>query len=134
MAYELGFTHEYHEVPETGHSCRTDETLSPTVLWLLKQSKVSNPDNVSLVVHTLRHNKSEWVAVEQQIRSGKVSRVEARRVDDKQRVHVQTDNAARLQLGPLARGAQLELQIDDTSLLNIDLSSQRRFVRGADGD
>jgi len=131
---ELGFAHEYHEVPETGHSCRTDETLLPTVLWLLKQTKVRNPDHVSLVVHTLRHNQTAWVTVEQQIESGKVSRVEARRVEDQHRINAQTENVARLQLGHLAKGGPLELQIDDTPLGNIDLSSQRSFLLGADGE
>ena len=130
---ELGFAHEYHEIPETGHGCRTDETFPPTVRWLLKQSKVRNPDQVSLVVHTLRHNKSGWVAVEQQAHSGDVSRVDAERVPGKKLVDVETANVGRLRLGPLAEGGLYELHLDETVLQKIDFSSHHAFLKRTDG-
>ena len=130
---ELGFPHEYYEVPQTGHSCRTDETLPPTVLWLLKQQKVRNPSRVSLIVHTLRHNKSAWVAVEQQMHSGQASRVDAEYIPGEQVVRVQTENVARLRMGPLNNSNEVKLQIDGAPSHPIDLSSPHSLVKHTDG-
>ena len=73
-----GIANTFIEVPKTGHACRTPALWDETVPWLLEQKRVENPDRITLVVHTLRHNRSHWVAVEQQIHYGEPSTVDAR--------------------------------------------------------
>src|SRR5262245_43998077 len=63
---ELGYPHTYVEVPKTGHGARQRRLWDEAVTWLLQQRRVTNPDRVSLVVHTLRHHKAYWLSVEQQ--------------------------------------------------------------------
>jgi predicted amidohydrolase len=129
---ELGIPHTYVEVPKTGHfhSARLRDEI---VLWLLKQQRVKDPDQVSLVVHTLRHHRSHWVAVEQQLHSGKASTVEARRQRAGNSMAVTTANVRRLALGPLAKATETALELDGSSFPGVDLTAEQHFTRSADG-
>jgi predicted amidohydrolase len=126
----LGIPHTYIELPKTGHS-QPAELGNETALWLLKQRRVRSPDDVSLVVHTLRHQRSHWVAVEQQAVSGKESTVEARRRPGT--VVVKTVNVRRLALGPLADAARLVLDLDGQAFPKTDLTKPQHFTRSSDG-
>ncbi len=56
--------------PRRGHA-DSPEQFDEMFAWLLTQKKVREPDRVSLVVHGLRHNRSHWVNVEQQVESAR---------------------------------------------------------------
>lgn len=129
----LKIPHEYHEVLRTGHSCRTRATWRPALLWLLKQKKQRDPNHVSLVVHTLRHHRSGWVSVEQQITSGQVSHVDAIFAPEQQTVTVKSQNVRRLELGPLNQTKTASLTLDDSDMGTFDFSETHSWVRGADG-
>ncbi|MCH2376173.1 MAG: GDSL-type esterase/lipase family protein, partial [Planctomycetes bacterium] len=91
-----GARSELVEVPKTGHSCRLPDLWEKTIVWLLKQRRVASADHVTLVVHTLRHHRSRWVSVEQQLESGRVSHGDARFDRELQRVVASTKNVRRL--------------------------------------
>jgi predicted amidohydrolase len=129
---ELKIPHTYVEVAKTGHA----DSASPRnerILWLLKQHRVKDPDRVSLVVHTLRHHRCHWVAVEQQVDSGKASTVEARRQGVENTIAVTTANVRRLALGPLPKTNQIALELDGRSFPAVDLTSEQHFIRSRDG-
>ena len=129
----LGYTSELIEVPKTGHGCRTPELWEDAVEWLLKQRRVAEPDEVSLVAYTLRHHRSYWVSVEQQELYGRASHVNATLDRDAKRVTVLTENVRRLSLGPLSEVDGL--QLDASAFEGKDLLAQARsFQRGAGGD
>ncbi len=123
----------YIEVPKTGHSCRTPELWDQTVPWLLEQKRVAHPDRITLTVHTLRHNRSHWVAVEQQFRYGQASTVDTRHDRAGQTVEVETQNVYRLTLGPLPQASEVTLKIDETELEKTDLTEQKHFVSAGEG-
>jgi predicted amidohydrolase/pimeloyl-ACP methyl ester carboxylesterase len=127
----LGIPHTYIEVPKTGHF-QSVEVGNETVLWLLKQQRVRSPADVSLVVHTLRHPRSHWVAVEQQAVYGKESTVEARR-RSRGAVVATTANVRRLALGPLADAGAIALDLDGQSFAKTDLNRVQYFTRAKDG-
>jgi dipeptidyl aminopeptidase/acylaminoacyl peptidase len=122
---QLGIPHTYIEIPKTGHYS-SPEVVNTSLLWLLKQKRVTDPDRVSLVVHTLRHHRAHWVAVHQQIVYGKPSTVEARRHADSA-IDVKTTNVRRLSLGPVAKGTKLDL--DGTAFPKVDLTTEQHFTR-----
>lgn len=128
----LEIPHTYIELPKTGHSQTTD-LRNETALWLLKQQRVRAPEHVSLVVHTLRHCRSHWVAVEQQMASGKESTVEARRTSG-ETVVVKTANVHLLTLGPLANATMITLDLDGQSFPNTDFTARQKFTRSSAGD
>jgi predicted amidohydrolase len=129
---QLGIPHTYIEIPRVGHY-HAPELWNEAVPWLLKQKRVQDPDQVPLVVHTLRHNRSRWVMVEQQVVSGKASTVEAHRHRPKQRIEVKTTNARRLALGPVAEAAEITLDLDGISFPKVDLTRELHFARSAEG-
>lgn len=129
---QLGIPHTYIEVPKTGHS-HTPELWNETVPWLLKQKRVKAPDQVSLVVHALRHNRCRWVVVEQQLVSGKAATVEARRHRAKEMIEVKTANVRRLALGPLAEASGIALDLDGSAFPKVDLTGEQHFMRSPDG-
>ena len=129
----LGIPNTYIEVPEVGHNVRSDELWEKTVVWLLQQKRVVNPDSVSLVVHTLRHQRSFWLAVEQQQTSGGVSRVQAKRDSQTGRIRVVTDNVRRLSIGPVPGTAKPNLELDTGFFPDLDLSRPARFLRSSNG-
>ncbi len=130
---EFGIAHEYHELPQTGHSSRTKSNWRETLVWLLKQKRNESPNHISLTVHTLRHNRSHWAAVEQQNRFGAASVVEA--VFDRKAslVNVDCQNVRRLLLGPLNGATNVTVRIDKTTLSGIDLTKPVSFVRNSTG-
>lgn len=125
---QLGIPHIYTELAKTGHA-QPAELRNETALWLLKQKRVATPDHVSLVVHTLRHNRSHWVTVEQQVISGKESTVEARRAE--RTITVKTTNVRRLAIGPMKEAVALDL--DGQSFPKMDLTAAQPFTRSPDG-
>lgn len=127
----LGIPHTYLEIPKTGHS-QTAEVRNEALLWLLKQQRIRTPENISLVVHTLRHHRSHWVSVEQQTVSGKESTVQAKRQPNGS-VVVKTANVRRLALGPLPGTASIELDLDGKSFSKTDLTTPQQFTRSAAG-
>src|SRR5262249_15772701 len=48
---KLSIPHTYIEIPKTGHSS-TAEVTNAAMLWLLQQKRVTDPERISLVVHT----------------------------------------------------------------------------------
>jgi predicted amidohydrolase len=129
---ELGIPHIYVEVPKTGHA-DSASLRNETILWLLKQHRVKDPNHVSLVVHTLRHHRSHWVAVEQQRDSGRASTVEARRQRIGNTIAVTTANVRRIALGPLPKATGIALEVDGSSFPRVDLTTEQHFTRSADG-
>ena len=73
---EKGFTHRYTEVPETGHGCRRPDIWEQVICWLLEQKKVRNPDRVSFITGNLRHNRSNWVTIQQFARYGQLAHIQ----------------------------------------------------------
>ena len=131
---QLGIAHRYTEVPKLGHEALPEELWKTITLWLLEQRRVAQPDRVSLAVHTLRHNRSHWVAVEEQAIYGAVSRVDARFAPRTARVAVTTENVRRIAFGPLPEAAGVEVRIDGTSFARLDLAAgAREFMRGKQG-
>ncbi len=53
---EHGIIYRYTEVPQTGHSCRSDSLFEEVVGWLLRQKKDRSPLRVTHATHELRHN------------------------------------------------------------------------------
>lgn len=123
----------YIELPETGHGARTRQMWEETVPWLLRQTRVKDPDRVSLTVHTLRHNRSHWVSVAQQVRYGAPSMVEGSRDRRRAALEVQTTNVRRLTLGSMPQAAETHLKLDGTTIASIDLSEPKHLVRNTDG-
>ena len=117
----LNIPHEYHEEKKTGHRSRNRKTWEPTLLWLLKQKKDPHLQHVSLTVHTLRHNRAQWVAVEQQRVSGQVSSVEAHYDIDQSSMRVTSENVERLALGPIQNANDVSLSVDDIEFTGLDL-------------
>src|SRR5262249_25511956 len=130
---QLGIPHTYDEVPKTGHNCRTPELWEQTVTWLLKQKRVANPDHVSLTVHTLRHNRSHWVTINQQATPGKQSTADARFDRVSKTLKVTTDNVRRLSVGPKPDAAGVTVQLDADSFSSVDLATARHFARDKNG-
>ena len=116
--------------PKTGHGCRTPEQWGATIAWLLDQKRVADADRISLVVHTLRHNRIRWVAVLQQSTYGKASTVEARRG---RQVVIDTDNVRRLAVGPIPDVTRIEVRLDGSDVGEFDLTREQQFVRSASG-
>ena len=126
----LGIPNTYIEVPEVGHDVRSDELWEKAVVWLLEQKRVVNPDSVSLIVHTLRHQRSFWLAVEQQQTSGGGRGVCRRSAIAKTgRIRVVTDNVRRLSIGPVPGTAKPNLELDTGVFPDLDLSRPARFLR-----
>jgi pimeloyl-ACP methyl ester carboxylesterase len=130
---EAGIPHVYIEIPKTGHNARREALWKETVPWLLRQKRVKEPDRVTLTVHTLRHNRSHWVEVEQQAASGKPSWVEASVERAGKKARAITSNVRRLVLGPIRGGSSLDLEIDGSTLRGIDLTAPQRFQSAVDG-
>jgi hypothetical protein len=129
----LEYPHLYVEVPKTGHGCRTPETWKAAIGWLLEQTRKKNPNRISLVVHTLRHNRAYWLEVEQQQVSGKRSTVEATLDRSSGTLNVQTTNVGRIRLGPIPETESLTLKLDGTSTFDVDLTVQQRLARSQKG-
>ncbi len=129
----LGYPHHYVEVPRTGHGCRLPGLWEETIIWLLDQERTPDPDRVSLTVHTLRHNRIRWVAVEQQMVYGNPATAQATVNAARDRLEARTENVRRLALGPVPRASAATLVLDRSTLERTDLTSLRRFVRGPDG-
>ena len=128
-----GIPHSYIEVPKRGHNCLDPPTREQNVQWLLKQKRVPLPERLSLTVHTLRHNRSHWLQVQQQTTYGEASTVDAQLYPSDRILAAQTSNVRQLTLGPIARANSVELRLDATELENVDLSAAAGFTRTADG-
>ena len=129
---EKGFPHEYTEVPETGHGCRTPEIWEKVILWLLEQKKTRSPDHVCLVTYELRHNRSYWVSIDQLEKYAERARLDARRMDDG-RIAVTTENVQTLSLGPIADPNSVKITINGLEIADVDLSRRTQFHRETDG-
>lgn len=128
---QLDIPHTYIEIPKTGHYS-SPEVVNASLLWLLKQKRVTDPDRVSLIVHTLRHHRSHWVAVHKQTIYGKASTVEAQRKPDGM-IDVKTTNVRRLSLGPIAKRTTHKLDLDGTIFGQMDLTTEQHFTRTSGG-
>lgn len=128
---EAGFTYSYHEVPKTGHNCRTGEYWENAILWLLDQKKVKNPTHVELATYELRHNKSYWVTIAQLAKYGGVKAVVDARVDGGT-LAVKTTNVRTLALGPIDDAGNLDVRIDEQDVGSFDMSAARMFRREGD--
>ncbi|HJN15154.1 MAG TPA: prolyl oligopeptidase family serine peptidase [Armatimonadota bacterium] len=116
-----GIPHQYDEVPETGHGCSPPERLIPTIQWMSEQTRVTDPEAITLTVHGLRHNRTHWVAVDQIDRHGEAAEVNAK--IDAGRVVVTTSNATRVALGPTAHATTGMVEIDGTAI-DADVSAR----------
>jgi len=128
---KLGVEHRFSEVPSCGHGCMTEQTGPPVVQWLCQQRRKSCPEEVRLVVHTLRHHRSFWVQVDQLEAYGQPGRVEARRQGPQ--VTVLTDNVCALSLGPIAAANSVTVTLDSTSFEKTDLSACAQSFAKTDG-
>lgn len=129
---EKGFSHQYTEVPQTGHGCRTPEVWEKVILWLLQQRKSGSPDHVCLVTYELRHNRCYWVSIDQLEKYAQRAKLDARRTDDGG-VAVTTENVQTLSLGPIADAASAPVTIDGQEVAQVDLTGRTQFRRQADG-
>lgn len=127
----LGVDHKYTEVPQCGHGCMTEETGPPVIEWLCRQRRKSPPEEVHLVAHTLRHNRSFWVRVDRFEGYGRPARVEAR--FEGGTVTVTTDNVGRLSLGPVPPLTDAVLTVDSVVLKALDLSDSFQSFERVDG-
>ncbi len=127
-----GIPHAYVELPKRGHNCLDPATRVQNIQWLLKQSRVQIPDRLSLTVHTLRHNRSHWLRVQQQITYGQESTVDAQ-LHPSGSLTASTNNVRRLALGPIEKATSVKLRLDATAFEDVDLSSPVQFTRTADG-
>ena len=128
---ERAFPHTYTEVPATGHDCRTPEIWQRVIPWLLDQRRPESPAHVSLVAHTLRHNRCHWVEIDQLAGNDSPGEVEARRSGD--RLTVTTEGVRALSLGPMEAGAAPELVLDGQHLGRLDPGRRQSFRRRPDG-
>ncbi len=127
---ELGVAHTYTEVPECGHGCLTGETGPPAIQWLCRQRRRQLPAEVRLVMHTLRHNRSFWVRVDQLEQYGCAGRVAASFRG--QRLTANTEGVLRIALGPVPSMMDGTVVLDGQELKS-DLSSSPREFLKADG-
>lgn len=127
----LGIPHTYIELPQTGHGARATEQWQQTIPWLLRQRRTIDPDQISLVVHTLRHNRAHWIEVEQQIRYGVSSTVAARIDRPDKLVRVDTTNVRRIAIGPLHGLDTVTINIDDVDFPGTNAAHAVRFTRDA---
>ncbi len=118
----LDIPHTYVEVPACGHGCMTEKATRPVLAWLSQQRRNADPDRIALVVHSLRHNRSHWVAIDQMESYGHPARLEARLESD-DRVTATTQNVRRLSLGPRSGARSVEVRLDDQCLEDVDLSA-----------
>ncbi len=128
---ERGFTHEYTELPETGHDTGDPELRAAVIAWLLEQRRERNPSAVSLATWTLRHSRSHWLEIDQLSHYGGRGCVDARVGDG--RLEVSTEGVAALALGPLDEAGPLQLEIDGTGLGAFDFGWRRPFRLEASG-
>ncbi len=128
---EQKFSHEYTEVPETGHGCRVPEVWEKVILWLLAQEKAQSPDHVSLVTYELRHNRAYWVAIDQLDKYSQRAKLDARRTGDRS-VAVETENVRTFSLGPLDKASSVEVSVDGQQIANMDLTRPLQFRRQRD--
>ena len=132
LLQERGFSHQYTEVPETGHGCRTPEIWEKVILWLLQQKKERSPDHVCLVTYELRHNRSYWVSIDQLEKYAEPAKLDARRRDERQ-VAVTTENVQTMSLGPIAEANSVRVTIDGQDAAKADLTRRTTFHREPDG-
>jgi pimeloyl-ACP methyl ester carboxylesterase len=108
---QRGFAHRFTEVPETGHGSRKPEIWEEVLCWLLDQVKVECPRHVALAAHSLRHNRSYWIRLEQLARYGRRGMIDATLGDDGD-VVATTENVRALTLGPIDDGQAHPVTID----------------------
>lgn len=89
-----------------------------------------NPDRVSFVTGNLRHNRSNWVTIQQFAHYGQLAHIQAQIETD--RIAVQTDNVRTLTLGPLD-DRTLTAEIDGQTLPAQNLSTPQTFQKNTDG-
>jgi len=128
---ELGVDHRFTEVPQCGHGCMTKDTGPPVLQWLCRQRRKDSPEEVRLVVHTLRHNRSFWVQVDELDTYGQPGRVAARRQGPE--LTVVTENVRRLTLGPIPGSTAVKVSLDSTATEGIDLASGPQSFGKVDG-
>jgi len=119
---ELGIEHRFTEVPRCGHGCVTEETGPAVTQWLCRQQRDPCPQEVHLVAHGLRHNRSFYVRIGQFESYGRRARVHAR--IDGAALRVSTENVRRLTLGPVEALREVALHIDSTVIRGVNLSNR----------
>ena len=129
---QLGIRHEYVEVPKCGHGCMSDDSLRPVLAWLPKQRRKENPNHIRLVVHSLRHNRSHWLAVEQLEQYGAPGRAEAK-FQRGSKLTLKTENVRRLTLGPSAGRKAVQLVLDGQTFPRVSISRKSVTFGKKDG-
>ncbi len=127
----LGADCTYTEVPECGHGCCNEQIGPQVIQWLCRQRRPDCPGRVRLVAHTLRHNRSFWLSVDQFEDYGRPARVDARH--EGRELRAQTDNVRRLSLGPIRALPEAGVRLDDTSINGLDLSAGALGFEKVDG-
>ena len=116
----------YTEVPQKGHHFTTQEMSEETVLWLLDQTKVRFPKQVSFATYWLRHNESYWIHVDQLLQYGDRGSVDARTEKDS-RLVVSTQNVRTLTIGPLPGEGPVQITVDHTRRRHARPGWQKHF-------
>ena len=125
----LRFTCQYTELPATGHGCRRQDIWEQVIVWLLDQRKQRHADAVSLVTYDLRHNRAQWIAVEQLAQYGRCGSVDAR--ISGQSVAIKADGVRAVTVGPLPE--DVSILFADQPAGELPGGTQRTFRRSADG-
>jgi len=131
MLEEQGINHRLTTVPETGHGCRRADIWEEVILWLLAQRKDRSPRRVELATFGLRHDRSNWLGIEQFIRYGQCARADGALEDG--RVAVSTDNVQALSVGPLPARDAVPLALDGQEMDPVNASERMAFQRADDG-
>jgi pimeloyl-ACP methyl ester carboxylesterase len=126
--------HKYTEIEGAGHGLRdkAPNIEERVLLWLVKQRKERTPEHVRLATHTLRHNSSYWVTIQQLDLYGERGIVDAEFIGP-DRLIVRTENIRTFSLGPVQDHTSAKLNIQGQDLGVVDLSEKRMFRRSKDG-
>jgi len=102
------------------------------VQWLCRQQRKSDPRKVHLTCHTLRHNRSFWLSVEQFQTNGRPACVEGV-LKSGEELDIQSDNVRVLSVGPISGERDLSICLDGSRFEHVDISARPCFFQQKDG-
>lgn len=128
----LGYSHQYTELPKTGHNgCRDPHIYEKIILWLLDQEKPVAPEHVTMATYGLRHNNSYWLTIDQLGQYSERGLIDAKFGDDQ--LTVSTANVRTFSVGPVDKYSSPDLLVDGLSAGRFDVSARRSFQKRNDG-
>ena len=128
---ENGVDHQYTEVPAYGHGPMPDDIRSSILPWMCRQVRQHLPEKIDLTAHTLRHNSSHYLRLDAFERYGSPARASVS-LKINQLVITETENLARVALGPLPGKDAYSVSIESSEIGLVDLSQPVVFQKSGE--